>query len=640
MLTNIFESRNKMFLNLVKLGDYLGRSLRENVELFSVEDNSVTYLTESNKIVKGKFSKDAKSISEIQIDDASIFEDKRACSLLADKRVSFLLADLLENDLSKAKKSFDGILNIWESKLKFDRIQKNVQQKASNFDESMDILGTPEFQRLLECTNELVKILTENKKYLLSPEVRSSIKLSSIISKSFNMPAIGYEQLSEMETFQIPDQLNSSIYEHLCRQELVAKELNESKLSLDTIWITNDKIQKLPSFIYESDDNIMQLVSEIISEVPYFAMATKKQINSLIEGNMDLLIENSQISNKDIKKFVGKIYEFKKPVKDHLVSVLSEKYGVNIQSLTASPTFSSLAKTEVFIFESLSKMMPKNSNVKRVLKEFADMLSTKTGVELIDVFDVLNEMFDSANYTDSINETSLLNYMNFERVADDLSKIGEVLKMIQAGAAAGALGAMGGGQAMQQGMPAQASMAQEVPEGENQYDSDGEEMPEMEGGDDDDPAAQPAPEDESNPSASMDAEDAADEVADEESMDGEEGEPMPEDEDMGEEEAPEMDREELLNNMKELEELIVSLKSELGAEEDMPEDEEGMEEGDGEEESDEEDMSDIDTGEGDDEVHIDTDSHNDEEEEDGEEEEDEEEDSLKDKGKFPFNKGD
>jgi hypothetical protein len=629
-----------MFLNLVKLGDYLGRSLRENVELFSVEDNSVTYLTESNKIVKGKFSKDAKSISEIQIDDASIFEDKRACSLLADKRVSFLLADLLENDLSKAKKSFDGILNIWESKLKFDRIQKNVQQKASNFDESMDILGTPEFQRLLECTNELVKILTENKKYLLSPEVRSSIKLSSIISKSFNMPAIGYEQLSEMETFQIPDQLNSSIYEHLCRQELVAKELNESKLSLDTIWITNDKIQKLPSFIYESDDNIMQLVSEIISEVPYFAMATKKQINSLIEGNMDLLIENSQISNKDIKKFVGKIYEFKKPVKDHLVSVLSEKYGVNIQSLTASPTFSSLAKTEVFIFESLSKMMPKNSNVKRVLKEFADMLSTKTGVELIDVFDVLNEMFDSANYTDSINETSLLNYMNFERVADDLSKIGEVLKMIQAGAAAGALGAMGGGQAMQQGMPAQASMAQEVPEGENQYDSDGEEMPEMEGGDDDDPAAQPAPEDESNPSASMDAEDAADEVADEESMDGEEGEPMPEDEDMGEEEAPEMDREELLNNMKELEELIVSLKSELGAEEDMPEDEEGMEEGDGEEESDEEDMSDIDTGEGDDEVHIDTDSHNDEEEEDGEEEEDEEEDSLKDKGKFPFNKGD
>jgi hypothetical protein len=629
-----------MFLNLVKLGDYLGRSLRENVELFSVEDNSVTYLTESNKIVKGKFSKDAKSISEIQIDDASIFEDKRACSLLADKRVSFLLADLLENDLSKAKKSFDGILNIWESKLKFNRIQKNVQQKASNFDESMDILGTPEFQRLLECTNELVKILTENKKYLLSPEVRSSIKLSSIISKSFNMPAIGYEQLSEMETFQIPDQLNSSIYDHLCRQELVAKELNESKLSLDTIWITNDKIQKLPSFIYESDDNIMQLVSEIISEVPYFAMATKKQINSLIEGNMDLLIENSQISNKDIKKFVGKIYEFKKPVKDHLVSVLSEKYGVNIQSLTASPTFSSLAKTEVFIFESLSKMMPKNSNVKRVLKEFADMLSTKTGVELIDVFDVLNEMFDSANYTDSINETSLLNYMNFERVADDLSKIGEVLKMIQAGAAAGALGAMGGGQAMQQGMPAQASMAQEVPEGENQYDSDGEEMPEMEGGDDDDPAAQPAPEDESNPSASMDAEDAADEVADEESMDGEEGEPMPEDEDMGEEEAPEMDREELLNNMKELEELIVSLKSELGAEEDMPEDEEGMEEGDEEEESDEEDMSDIDTGEGDDEVHIDTDSHNDEEEEDGEEEEDEEEDSPKDKGKFPFNKGD
>ena len=43
MLTNIFENRGRDFTALVKLGDMLGRSLRENVEIFSVEGNKVTY---------------------------------------------------------------------------------------------------------------------------------------------------------------------------------------------------------------------------------------------------------------------------------------------------------------------------------------------------------------------------------------------------------------------------------------------------------------------------------------------------------------------------------------------------------------------------------------------------------------------
>lgn len=625
MLTNIFESRNKTFLNLVKLGDYLGRSLRESVELFSVDGDTVTYLTESKYVIRGNYKLTPLSLTQIEVEDSAIFESKEIYNKLVDKRISSLLADLLENDLSDAKNSFDGVLGLWESKLQFDKVNRRLVDKAQKFDESFNILSTPEFGRLAEMRDELVKALKENTDLALSPEIRSTVRLSSVISKSFDLPRLDIEKLAEDKQYSVPATINSTLYDHLCKQEIIAKELLESKQSLDTIWITNEKIQKLPSYIYESDHNVMQLVAEIVNEVPYFAMATKKQISSLVEGNLDLLVDDNRIPEKDIKGFVAKIFEFKKPVKNHLTNLLNEKYGVNVQTLTATPTFDSLIKTQSFIFECLSQIAPKNSNMNRVLVEFAQMLKEKNGIESIDVSDFLTEVFELCDYDSSLNETSLLNYLNFDRVADDLGKIGQVLKMIQAGVGGGdAAGALG---AAMQGMGQEdQGMGQEVPEGEGEYESDGgelagmegeEDMGDMQGGDGD---VMPA----------MDAEDAADEVnaeeegmGEEEGMEGEMGEEEMGGEEMGEEMGEEepmvTDKDSLVDNLKELEELIATLKSDLDV------GEEGGMEGEGEfgeeGESDEE-MPDIDTGEGDDEVHIDTDSHNDgeEEEEDSEEE--------------------
>ena len=50
MFQNIFESRDRKVASLLKLGDCLGRSLRENVKLFSIDSqtNKVTYITESS----------------------------------------------------------------------------------------------------------------------------------------------------------------------------------------------------------------------------------------------------------------------------------------------------------------------------------------------------------------------------------------------------------------------------------------------------------------------------------------------------------------------------------------------------------------------------------------------------------------
>ena len=629
MLTNIFESRNKTFLNLVKLGDYLGRSLRESVELFSVDGDTVTYLTESKYVIRGTYKLTPLSLTQIEVEDSAIFESKEIYNKLVDKRISSLLADLLENDLSDAKNSFDGVLGLWESKLQFDKVNRRLVDKAQKFDESFNILSTPEFGRLAEMRDDLVKALKENKDLALSPEIRSTVRLSSVISKSFDLPRLAIEKLAEDKQYSIPTTLNSTLYDHLCKQEIIAKELLESKQSLDTIWITNEKIQKLPSYIYESNRNVMQLVAEIVSEVPYFAMATKKQISSLVEGNLDLLVDDKRVPEKDIKEFVGKIFEFKKPVKNHLTNLLNEKYGVNVQTLTATPTFDSLIKTQSFIFECLSQIAPKNSNMNRVLVEFAQMLKEKNGIESIDVSDFLTEVFDLCDYSTSLTETSLLNYLNFEKVADDLGKIGQVLKMIQAGAgggdAAGALAAVTQGMGQNPG-----GIGQEVPEGEGEYEADGGELAGMEdeeggmqGGDDD---MQPA----------MDAEDAASEVSAEEEMGDREGmEGMEGEEDgmeMGEEGEVELsDKDDLIDNLKELEELISTLKSDLDLGDESG-DMEGME---GEEEfgeEGEEDMPDIETGEGDDEVHIDVGSHNDDEEEG--EEEDSEEEMPKKKSKF------
>jgi hypothetical protein len=620
MLTNLFESRNKTFLNLVKLGDYLARSLRENVELFNVEDNTVTYLTESGKAIRGEFDTKALKLNDLTIEDASLFENKEVYSKLVDKKVNGFLADILENDLDKVQESFDSILGLWETRLHFDRVKERLVAKIERFDERTKIVSTAEFDRLVEMKSDLVKLLKESSGFINIPEIRNTIKLSSVISKSFNMPRVTYDALAEGKKYEIPATVNHTLYDHLCKHELITKELVEAKSKLDTVWLTNDKVQKLPTFIYESNENVMKLLSEIIVDVPYFAMATKKQISNLVESNLDLLVDTKAVPAKDVKEFAAKIFEFKKPVKDYVTNLLNEKYGVNVQNLTDVPTFDALVKTHIVIFESLGKLSPKNSVLKKTLYEFAESLKNKNGVEAIDVSDFLDSVFKECEYDTILHETSLMNYLNFDKVADDLGKIGQVLKMIQAGMAGPAAGA---------GMPpAAAGMASEMPEGEGQYETDGGEdagMDMLPGEDGETADEMPA----------MGAEDAAAEVQDDEAA-----------EEMGEEEAGNLEgyedeaefveKDELIDNMRELEELIAMLKSDMGADE--AEGEEAEMEGEGEDgeaplgDGDGDEMPPIETGEGDDEVHIDVGSHNDGEE-DEEEEDSEEEPPAKPKKK-------
>lgn len=657
MLTNLIENRGKEFSNILKIGDYLGRSLRENVELFSVENGVATYLTESGKVISGKYSfKPTLKLTGISVEDSSILENEDAFNSITEKKVSALISSLFEDSFDEAQGTFDKLLGLFETKLSYGRIKDRLIEKTQRFGNQTNIVETSEFKKLVDIKDKIVAFLKEQSNLKNIPEIKNSVKLASVVAKSFNLPKLTIDSIKESGVYEVTPIANHSVYEHLCRQELVRKELLEAKNHFDSTWAHDDSITELASLIYDSDkDKVYQKIAEIVTDVPYFALATKKQISTLISNAISL--SELDVSAKDIQKFVSFIYEAKKNVKDYVLNLLNEKYGINVNNLSETPSFQNLIKTEQLIFYTLSKLAPKDSVIKEHLKNFADSLKIKNGVESIDVVTFLNEVFDSAGYKSAINETSLMQYLDFNQVADDLGKIGTILKLIRPMI-------QGGGGAQPQGMPAQGpqdpmggGMKPEVPGIPPKPMAPGTAM---------DPTAKatgmPMPgieDDEGTPEGAMDAEQAAGEVADE--MDGAEqgddlaGSPLPTDP-MGQEEGPpeSMDGDMLNNLVATIEDLLSGIKSQVGGGEegmeghpDAEEDEELIDAKLDDRLGDEEGGDEVDFGEegdpedeGEEDIHVDIDSHNVEgdEDEDDYEEEDDEEEAPAPKKKPPFKK--
>ena len=590
MLTNLIENRGKEFSNLLKIGDYLARSLRENVELFYVEDGKVTYVTESGGVVVGEFAfKPYLKLTNIKVENSSVLEDREAFEKMTNKKVSNILSNLLESDYGNAEHEFSDILNLFETKLSYERIKERLQEKSQRFGEQTNIISSPAFTKTVEIKDKIVSFLKENKSIVDVPEIKNALKLASVVSKAFNIPKLTLEELAESKTFAVKPTETTSIYEHLCKQELIAKELLEAKENFDTTWANNELISDLASMVYEKRSKIEEKVAEIITKIPYFALATKKQISTIIENSLGL--SDLKVSNKDVNSFISTIFEMKKPVKNYIIDLLNEKYGINVNNLNEIPTFSNLIKTEMVVLASLAKLAPKNSIVKQTLAELANTLKDKNGAESIDIVDFLNEIFSEAGYKKQLNETNLLQYLDFTQVADDLGKIGSILKMLKPALTGQAPGLTGAPQATGEVPVTAEEPAPIVPEPEE------EQGEEMDGG-------------------PMTASQAAEEVQDEEAMpeEGMEGgEEMPPEEGMEgeapmeeepEETSAEATSDEINDLVSRIEDLLGSIKSEMGDgegeeggeddgmedEEDMPpmQDEEGGEE-DSEEEPSEED---------------------------------------------------
>ena len=542
MLTNLIENRGKEFSNLIKIGDYLARTLRENVELFSVEDGVATYLTENGSVISGNYNfKPTLKLSKIVVEDAEVLENKKAFEEATDKKVMTVISNLLEDDYQSAEGSFDKILSMYETKLTYERIKSRLEEKTERFGESTKIVSSKEFSRVSEIKGQLVDFLKENEDLLQSTGMKTGMKLINLVSTSFDLPKMTIDQIQEAQEVEVNFIGKTNLYEHLCRKELIQKELLEAKKNFDNVWVDSASVQDLASMIFENDtDSIRHQVAQVVSDAPYLALATKKQITSLL-GNC-LSMNEVKVTQKDINKFATVIYEMKKPIKQYVLDVLNEKYGIDVRKLDEVPTFKTLTITEGEIISQIAKHAPSDSLIEKTLLEFVDSLKTKNGAEAIDLAVFLEEMFNEAGHGESLNEASLMDYMDFTKVADDLGKIGQVLKML---------------------VPAVERAAEELEdEAEEEATGKPEEM------DSEDPLGTPDELDSNSEvptnDADKDAEEAAEEVkAEVKDKEDEESEKQPE-EDMGdkedEEDPKEMGQDDLTSLLSKLEDLLDDIK--------------------------------------------------------------------------------
>jgi hypothetical protein len=432
MFDHLFENRNTTVTHLLKLGDCLGRSLRENIEIFSIdsEKNNVAYLTEKGKVLSGNYVLGLDIILEnIKVQNSEIFTDNKIFDSFVNEKVSYFVGELNSNKYSEANTSFSDILSLWENRLKFENVKKRLQEKSAVFSEDSTIIKTDQFQRFLEVTPQFVEFLTENKESILQvQEIENAIKLSNAVSTAFNFPRLTYKTLEEDGSYKISKGLNKSVYDLICKQELVKKELLESKKNFEDVWATNAKIRNLASLIFnEADEAVLEALVEAVIEIPYLALTTKKQLFESVE-NAFTIGDNTPISHKELKTFVSKLFEMKKPIKQVVISLLNEKYGINVQNLKETATFKGLANTQVVIFEALTRLAPKGSVVKETLSGLSKMLKSKNGVEVIDVNELLQECFETCGYDAFCTDFAIAEELSFETILDESVNVAELLE--------------------------------------------------------------------------------------------------------------------------------------------------------------------------------------------------------------------
>lgn len=426
MLTNIFENRDTKLKTIFSIGDSLARSLRKGVELFSIDGNKVTYVTEDKKLVSGDL--DGDGLVDVQISDSSVFENADSFSDFLSSKVESLVESLRTDSYTEASQSFSDVLKTWELSTKYERVTAKLADKVQNLTANNKILESEQFAKIKDLREPLVNWLKENKDALLeSEQIINSILLANKISSAFAFKKLTYDEISEAGEYRIVNENYLPIYQIICQQELIKKELLEAKESMESIWVEDKDFDQLAKLILESDPaKIEKALATVISNIPYFAFASKNQISNILQSKLSLT-ENSH-AIKDVKAFASKLFEMKKPIREELTNLLSKKYGISLNNLKEVPSFKTLIGTQITVFESLARLS-KRSAYKSVLKEFAEFLKDRNGVEILDINEFVNEMFKDAGIT--LNENSLMQYLDFNRVADDVMKIGAVLKMIQ-----------------------------------------------------------------------------------------------------------------------------------------------------------------------------------------------------------------
>lgn len=400
MANEYFSNRNETLTKVNAAMNYLSRIIRENVVLFDFDAKSdqVTYLTESNKLVSCKLVDSGNGIvlEGVKMDDASEMFSNEKVDSQVDDSISKFVNSLRGDTYNVAETNFNSILEAFEGRSKIGELRSKLDSRSSNLSEIENIIDSEEFQNLLEIKDYLVEFVRENKEDLLGvEEISNSLKLCALLTKTFAAEKKTLDDIVAEGKLSVPYDENKTVFDMVCAQELIRSELNESKENFTRSWVKNEKIGKLASCIYNTDDVIEEALVEAISDVPYLALASKADIKDVFASIYEST-RFTDISQKDVRDFVAKIFEMKKDAKSDIIDTLSENYGINIQNLKFVPTFSHLAKTQSVLFETLESVIDDRAVLYGVVAEFAKALRRKNGIQVLEINDFINEVFTEA----------------------------------------------------------------------------------------------------------------------------------------------------------------------------------------------------------------------------------------------------
>jgi len=400
-LKNLFNNRNKNFARLNEAGDYLGRRLRENLVIYDIDDsnNEVTFVTESNHLVSCNYqeTKGKLTLENFEVNNLDKVMSDEAVDNQVQNDVHRFVESIVEDRYDRAEASFDTILESFKSRANIEESRKRLQKKVARFGEVYNIKETKSFRKFEESVPMLQKFLSENVEALKeNSKLIEGLRLSKVVGDTYDLPKLVIEDLKN-EFIVVPSNTHKTLYEMVCEKELVRKELMEAKESFSRMWARNGQISKLASHIYSNDSTIKRALQEAVADVPYIALSNKIDLSTVME-HVFQITNPGTISQKDIREFVAKLYEFKKPLKTKVITALNEKYGVNVQSLRFIPSFKGLAEVQSEIFSMLSEAAGEGI-LADVLKEFSFCMSRKGGVQVLDVANLLSDLMQEADFT-------------------------------------------------------------------------------------------------------------------------------------------------------------------------------------------------------------------------------------------------
>jgi len=437
MYTNLLENRNRSISELIKLGKCIGRSLRENVKIFSVdsETNSVTYITESEYIIEGNYEVDeVPTLKNIIISSTEVIKNNDLYEDHVNSQIGTFIGNLLQDNHSEASMSFDKVLNLWENRLRLVDEEKSLKRESAKNKKNSAIIETPEFYKLVELSPKIVEFLQEKQEeFTDSKEILDSLSMSNIISEAFDIPRLTLESLKEEGEYILKDEVTSSVFDMICKQELLKQEIYESKREFDKMWVNNPRIQKIVSNLFEQDqEEIYGAIVEAVTEIPYFALATKKQLNSLLSNSL-AMNEGLVVTKEELKTYASEIFEINKPIKEGIIEVLNERYGINIKNLKDIPSFKMIIENQISLFTAIAEHAPDKSNIKVVCSEMAKMLTEKSGVESIDINDFIYSLFEEAGYGEAIFEKKLTKHIDvdFKKIVKDIGNLEDTFKTLK-----------------------------------------------------------------------------------------------------------------------------------------------------------------------------------------------------------------